>query len=291
LVAAIDSDDTSLKIATSTGPEWSTTAEPYHILIDGEAMTVTAMSTDTPAFIAAGTVAHANNASVTPGLPAGMTPDVGQLIIGWAAIRNSGTGSPNLPAGYSQIGASGNVLAFAKYYVTGDAAPTISFTGGVANADTSARLFGFSGLSRNLDDGRYKATNPSPQAQLNGSAQNVAYPALSVRRDGGVVLYLFWKQDDATGYATVADAEILDNSTTTGDDQSIAADYDIYTTATDVAAGSVTVTGGASAISRAIVLALRPLQTATVTRSVNGVSKSIAADKAVHGWRMGVLAL
>src|SRR6185503_17975589 len=140
LVAAVNAAATSLKIATSSGPEWSTVDEPYHIIIDGEAMTVTAMTTDTPAFIAAGTVAHAVNASVSPGLPAGMTPDVGQVVIGLAAIRNSGTGTPNLPSGYSQIGASGNVLVFGKYYVTGDSAPTVSFTGGVANADTSARL-------------------------------------------------------------------------------------------------------------------------------------------------------
>ncbi len=40
-----------------------------------------------------------------------------------------------------------------------------------------------------------------------------------------------------------------------------------------------------------MVLALRPLQTAVVTRSVNGVTGSIAAAAAVHGWRMGVNAL
>ena len=291
LVAAVNAAATSLKIATSSGPEWSTVDEPYHIIIDGEAMTVTAMTTDTPAFIAAGTVAHAVNASVTPGLPAGMTPDVGQALFVWVAIRNSGTGTPNTPAGYTKLVDCANAVLFGKYYVTGDAAPTITFAGGVANADTSARMFAFSGMSLELDGGRYNATAVSPQTQLNGSAQNVAYPALSVRRDNSTILFLGWKQDDWTSVATVGDAEIMDNATTTGDDQGIVADYDIQTTATDVASGSFTVTGGASAISRAGVVAFRPLQTATVTRAVNGVSKSIAAAKAVHGWRLGVIAL
>lgn len=291
LAVAVNSAATSLKIGSYSGPEWSTTAEPYHIIIDGEAMTVTAMTTDTPAFIAAGTVAHANNASVTPGLPAGITPDVGQLLLIWCAIRNSGTGTPNTPTGWTKLVDCSNAALFGKYYVTGDTAPAISFTGGVANADTSARMFAFSGLSYEIDGGKYSAAVAGAQTQLNSSAQNIAYPALTVRRNNCVVLFLGWKQDDWTSVATVGDAEIIDNATTTGDDQGIVADYDIQTTATDIAAGSFTVTGGASAISRAAVVAFRPLQTATVTRAVNGVSKSIAAGKLVHGWRMGVVAL
>lgn len=286
LAVAVNSSATSLKLATSLGPEWSTTHEPYRIQIAGEAMTVTTMTTDTPAFIAAGTVAHGNNASVTPGLPAGITADVGQSLFIWAAIRNSGTGTVDTPSGWTALVSSGNCALLHRYYTTGVTAPLVTFSGGVANADTSARMFAFSGLSREFAGGT--KTVPAAATQLNGSAQNIAYPALNVDRDGGVVLYHGWKQDDWTSVATVGDAEIMDNATTTGDDQGIVADYDIYTTATDVAAGSFTVTGGASAISRAVVVALRPLQTATVTRSVNGVTGSIAAAQAVHGWRLGV---
>ncbi len=291
LVAGVNSSATSLKLDTSLGPEWSTTAEPYYIQIDGEALTVTTMTTDTPAFIAAGTVAHGNNASVSPGLPAGMTPDVGQLMVLQAAIRNSGTGTVNTPTGWSVLAANGNLSVFGRYYLTGDTAPTVSFTGGVANADTSARIMAFSGLSMRMG-GAYQSTlkqSPGTADQLNGSAQDIAYPALYVFRDNCVVFYLGWKQDDWTSVATLAGAtEDFDNATTTGDDQGIVADHVIQTSHAAIAAGSFTVTGGASAISRATLFALRPLQTATVTRSVNGVSKSLAAGKAVHGWRLGV---
>lgn len=291
LAAAVNSAATSLKIATSVGPEWSTVDEPYHIIIDGEAMTVTAMTTDTPAFISVGTVAHAVNAPVTPGMPAGITPDVGQTIFVWAAIRNSGTGTPDTPAGYTLIANASNARLFGKYYVTGDTAPTITFTGGAANEDTSARMFALSGVSLHHDDGDYGTTTPSPQTQLNGSAQNINYPAVSARRVNGMLLLAAWKQDDWTSVATVGDAEIMDNATTTGNDQGIVADYHVHTVPDEIAAGSWTVTGGASAISRSAVVVLRPLQTATVTRAVNGVSKSIAAAKPVHGWRLGVIAL
>jgi hypothetical protein len=287
LVAAAIAGATSLTVATSSGPAWSTTAEPYHWWIAGEKITVTAMATATPAFIAAGTVAHGNNASVSPGLPAGMTADVGQVIIGMAAIRNSGTGVPDVPTGYTSLALSGNLLIFGKYYVSGDSAPTVSFTGGVANADTSARLFGFSGLSLELDDA--ESLYPSPSAQLNSSAANIAFPSLVIARGNCVALLFAWKQDDWTSVATPSsmDAEMADNATTTGDDQGIAAYYDIQTTATSIVAGSLSVTGGAAAISRAIVLALRPLQTATVTRAVNGVSKAQVAGADVVLWRPG----
>jgi hypothetical protein len=292
LVAAVSDSATSFKIATSAGPPWSTSAEPYYLQAFGNAVKVTAMATDTPAFIAAGTVAHGNNASVAPDIPAGMTANVGQTLLGWAAIRNSGTGTVDLPSGYTELARSGNVLFFGAYY-TGQSAPTITFTGGAANADTSARLWGMSGVSLELDNGRYGSTAPSPQALLNSSAANIAYPALSIRRTNCTAFVLAWKQDDATSVATPAamDAEIMDNATTTGDDQHIAAYYDIQTAATDLAAGSLVVTGGGAAISRAITVALRPLQTATVERGVNGVATSIAAGQAVHGWRLGVLGL
>jgi hypothetical protein len=293
LVAAVNTSATSWKLNTSSGESWDEAYEPYHIQANGEAVRVTAISTDTPAFIAAGTIAHGNNASVVPGLPAGMTVDTGQVILGWAAIRNSGTGVPDLPAGYTSLALFGNVRFFGKYYVTGDAAPTVSFTGGAANADTSARLWGMSGVSLDLDG--VAAT------LLNSSAADIAFPALTTyaaggtghRRTNNVVFLLLWKQDDWTSVATPAsmDAEIFDNATTTGDDQGIAGYYDIQTTPASIAAGSAVVTGGASAISRAVVVALRPLQTATVVRNINGVNVSHAAASAVTTWRLGVSGL
>lgn len=296
LALAIDDNDTSLKLATSAGMPWLTgspLAKPYYIQVGGDAMKVTTMVEDTPAFIAAGAAVHGNNASVSPALPAGITVDTAQALIVAAAIRNSGTGTVNLPANWTDLANFGNLRVFGRYYTTGVTAPTVTFTNGVANADTTAQMAAFSGLSLALDDGTYAATAVSPQTQLNGSAQDVAFPALTIRRAKCGCILVIWKQDDWTSVATPAafDAEIGEPDTTTGDDQGIAWYYDLQSTATDIAAGTAVVTGGAAAISRAIVFALRPLQTATVTRGINSSATSHAVGDAVRSWRMGVNAL
>lgn len=288
LAVAIDDNDTSAKLATSLGPEWFTGAPldtAYQLQFAGQPVTVTTMTNDTPAFIAAGVVAHAVNSSVTPGLPAGITPDVGQLLLIWAAIRNSGTGTPDDEPGWRTIHSFANTKLYGRYYVTGDSAPVITFTGGAAGADTSARMFAFSGLSMELGSGTEAV--PAVAELLNGVTQDVAYPALALVRAGSTALIFAWKQDDATGYATPSGyTEMADNSTTTGSDQSIAAYYDL--TAVDADAGSLVVTGGLTAISRAIVLALRPLQTAAITRGVASAAASVAAAAVVRAWRPGV---
>lgn len=296
LANVIDDNDTSLKLAPGAGKPWSesSTDLPYNIQVNGDPATITAISTDTPAFIAAGTASHASNASVTPGLPAGMTPDVGQLMVMVAAIRNSGTGTVNTPTGWTRLDTVGvNLGVFGRYYRTGDAAPTVTFTGGVANADTSARIAAFSGLSMALDH--------ELQASLNSSAANVAYAAMPVRVAGGgkgvrrtnnVTLIAAWKQDDTTGVTAASGfTEAFEASTTTGDDQSIALDYRLDTAAVATATGSKTWGGGAAAISRTFVLALRPLQTATVTRGIAGVAAARTVGDEVHGWRMGITGL
>jgi len=294
LAVAIDDNDTTLRLATSLGPAWSVDEVPYLVVAGGNAMRVDTVLTATPAFIAAGAADHDVNAALTPALPAGITPDVGQLLLCVAAIRNSGTGTVDEPDGWETIVSFGNVALFGRYYVTGDSAPTVEFTGGAAGADTSAQVCAFSGLSMGLAGGtpaRDTKINPTVATLLNSSAQNVAYPALRVFRNGGVVLYLGWKQDDWTSVTSPGDAEIGEPDTTGGDDQGLVWSYDIYTTAADVAAGSFTVTGGANAISRGITLALRPLQTATVTRGINNVSTAVAAGEEVHVWRQAVIAL
>lgn len=293
LVVAIDSDDTSVKLAVGLGPEWSTTDEPYHIEVDGDPMTVTTITTDTPAFIAAGTAAHAaNGGDVTPSLPAGITANVGQLLLAFVAIRNSGAGTVDEHPSWTTLCdvPSANIKVFYRYYVTGVTNPTFGFTGDAAGADTSAQICAFSGLSHEFASGT-KAT-PAFAAQLNGSAQDIAFPAIEVQRPG-VRFWLGWKQDDWTSVATVtgADAEIGEPDVVTGDDQGIVWDYDIDATGTDISSGSFVVTGGAAAISRSIVFALRPLQTATVTRGIAGVATSASAGDAVHVWRPGVVGL
>lgn len=283
----IDANDIELFVDPGElGPSW-TLDDRFYAQINGDVFKVTASFDETPTFINAGAIASANNGPVTPALPAGITENVGQSLFIWATIRNSGTGVPDDEAGWTTIAAFGNTKLYHRYYTTGVTAPQITFTGGVANADCLARMFAFSGVSRSLCSGTKSA--PAAATQLNSSAANVAYPALTLARDGTAMMFV-WKQDDATGYAPPGSmTEMADNSSTAGDDASVAAYYQL--SATDFAAGSITVTGGAAAISRAIVLAFRPLQSFIVTRDVVSNATSHSAGDAIHAWRQGVTGL
>lgn len=223
-------------------------------------------------FVAAGSAAVGNNASVTPGLPAGIV--VGDLLVAVASIRNSGTGTVNTPAGWTMVKDSGNLRMMVRRYVSGDTAPVITFTGGVANADTFGRIAAFRQA--------YEVPNTSVAA-LNGSAQNVAYPTITPTVAGTVLINAIWKQDDWTSVAALAGwVEISEAFSTTGDDAATAWDYQIQTTATAIPAGSFVVTGGAAAISRAMVVAFPHApylnsQTASITPNPTTVwLKSIA---------------
>jgi hypothetical protein len=197
-------------------------------------------------FVAAGTVAHGNNASVAPGLPAGLAAGDNMFLL--AAIRNSGTGTPNTPAGWVKLVDAGNMCLFGKPAGASESAPTVSFTGGVANADTSAQIAAFRGVDM--------TPFGVPTVQLNSSAQDIIAPAITLPSDlaGGLNLWAGWKQDDWTSVAVVSGGtEIDEPDTTTGDDQGIVWDYRILTNATvfsNLTARTFAVTGGVSAISR-----------------------------------------
>lgn len=199
-------------------------------------------------FVAAGAASTAVNASVTPALPAGLAQH--DLLLVFASIRNSGAGVPNTPSGYTLLVDMANAKLFGKRAGSGEVAPTVTFTGGVANADTIGQCAAF----RNAE-----LTPVTTNTQLNSSAQNVDYPAMAMSADDMLAVFLGWKQDDWTSVATLAGAsEIGEPDTTTGDDAGQVWDYQIQTTAADVAAGAFAVTGGASAISRGGVVAFEP---------------------------------
>lgn len=283
LTADVSDSATTMLVGTTTGtsPLWTTDGGemPLPLLVGGEVVSATAVAAPTTiTFGAAGTVTHASNASVTPGIPASVA--AGNLLLVLAAIRNSGTGVPDTPSGYTRLPVfpvSSNVQLFGKVAVGGDAAPTITFTGGVANATTSAQMCRIAGAYSAPDEALVVSNT-----QLNASAQDIAYPALAVKipnlvTDNCIVLYLGWKPDDWTSVASPG-TEIGEPDTTTGDDQGIVWAYTIQTSAADIAAASFVVTGGASAISRAAVCAIRSnVQSMTVTRSVNGVTKAQTA--------------
>lgn len=196
-----------------------------------------------------------NNASVTPTIPAGVQP--GDLLLILASIRNSGTGTVNTPTGWAKLVDAGNVALLGRRYVTGDIAPTVTFTGGVANADTLAQMDAY---------GNCELVPLASNTQLNASAQNIAYPALTVTQANCRIIVAGWKQDDWTSVATLPNGytengEII---STAGDDAAMVWDRIPQTTATNIPAGAFTVTGGAAAISRGMTVAFEPA--AYVTR-------------------------
>jgi len=268
LAVAIDDNDTALSVASPARRRWATTTEPYVARIGGEDITVTACADEVMSSIVAGTVAHGNNASVAPGLPAGHVS--GNTLLCLAAIRNSGAGVPSgcsaSSGAYTRLPvfeAASNVQLFAKIDNGAETTPTVTFTGGVANADTSAQIIKIAGAVYDVDELLVRSASA-----LNAAAQNIAFPGLTVKLPNCLIIYVGWKADDWTSVAALAGAtEIGEPDTTTGDDQGIVWDYVPQTLAAHIPTGEFVVTGGASAISRGAVLALRcDRQAWTVTR-------------------------
>lgn len=305
LLAAVNTAATSWKVRTLLGPEWGTGDAPFHWIVDGEAVRVSSLTTDTPVFVAAGTVSTANNASVTPGLPAGVATD--NLMVMQVSIRGTAA-TVGTPAGWTLIGGVGgfmNHLIFGRHYQAGDAAPTVTVSGGAAGDDVIGRIMAFTNLTM-VQGGAYVAGSAGKQSPNslnlgNGSAQNIAYgnasfPKLYVNRPKCVVFIFGWKQDDWTvgaGVAALAGfTEAWEETTTTGNDSSMVAEYQIQgTTPTNINSGSLVISGGAAAISSSTMMALRPTQTATVVRSKNNVVASHLAGAAIRSWRPGLVGL
>lgn len=274
LAEDLDTTETGVDVAVAGPVLWSTDAADYPLALDvgGERMTASACATETFTFVAAGAASHGDNADLSPALPAGLAE--GDILIGLAAIRNTSAFPSGASGGYDWMYFdSGHVRLFWKVAGASESSPTVSFAGGSAGDTTSAVMFAFRGEVAALP-----VVTAALQASLstNASAANIAYPSMVIDQGNSVVLVVGWKQDDWTSVATLAGmSEAVDVSSTTGNDQGLVVDYVIQTTPANLAAGSFTVTGGASAVSKGIVLVFRSdRQTFTVTRSVNDVVKS-----------------
>lgn len=275
---AVTSSATSFKIRMfdRMKPRFTTNGAHYPTVmkVGGEHVTVTAMANTTIAFRATGTAAHADNAAVNPALPAGL--QTGDLMLCLGAVRNTAAsiGSPST-ANWTTVFSFGHFRMWMKTAASGETAPTLTPSGGSAGDTVSAQITSFSGgFPRSGTGGMIRAVELE-----NASAQNIAYSQMRVpqEHDGALVIWAGWKQDDWTS-VTSPGTEISEPSSTLGNDQGLVWAFQIQTTPTDVAAGSFTVTGGASAISKSAVALIRSsIQTATVTRSTNRIVKAHAA--------------
>jgi hypothetical protein len=269
---AVTTTGTTLRVRSDT-ERWTATV-PYPLQLAGERMTVTACENIATTLVSSSAFVHGSNATLSPALPAGYADKDVLLLI--SAIRNSGTGVPTTPAGYTLLLDMGNVRVFGKVASGVESAPSAAFTGGVANATTSAVMLCLRYTSLEIF---------AVGSQLNGSAQNIAATPIGAPFGGGAcMLQVFWKADDWTTVTTDT-LTTFTGSSTLGDDQALGftLEYADGSSGNGQHSGQTfTVTGGASAISRHGALVLYGTQKMTVTRSVNGVVKAHPAETDVH---------
>jgi hypothetical protein len=217
------------------------------------------------AFLSAAAASTGNNTSLTPALPGSLLP--GDLMLCLASIRNSGTGTPNTPAGWTKLVDASNMVLFGRRFVTGDTAPTVSFAGGAAGTDTIAQISAF----RNAE------LVPNTSATLlNTSAQNITTPAISWPITNAMIVQLAWKQAISTGDSMAGWGTIGATSASAGSGST-----DFWALALGGPPGSLTtntvvVSGGSAQISRGAVAVLQQAayiiqETVTVTPAQTSV--------------------
>lgn len=201
-------------------------------------------------FVGASTAVTGNNAAtLSPTLHASTA--AGDLVLILASIRGT-TAFPSGVSGWSLVAGTENLRVYGKIVAAGETTPTVAFSGGAAGDDNIAQTTTFRGAESSVA-GIVNAI------QTNISAQNVAYPAMTVPAINHMVVAAGWKQDDSTGWSPISGyTEIGETNPTAGNDASQAWDYQIQTTAVNLSAGSFTVTGGASAVSKGLSLLIRP---------------------------------
>lgn len=209
---------------------------------------VRAYDTAASTYITGGPASTGVNTSRTPTMPLGI--QAGDLVLVEASIRNM-DGVPNVPSGYTTLVDAGNQKLFGRIVTGAESAPTVTFTGGVANADTLAQTAAFRRLGLSVG---------AVATLANTSQVNIPTPALVVPADRMTVIRILWRQDDWTAITAGAGTftAIMANGavSTAGDDAAQSWSYSVQTDRTNIAASTAVPTGGAAALSRASLVAL-----------------------------------
>jgi hypothetical protein len=203
------------------------------------------------AFVGAGAAAAANNANISPALPAGV--GAGDLMIVFGYSR--GTGSrPQVPTGWTEIvydlGFSiGRFMIAYRFWQSGDTAPLLS-GGGATNDTVLGQVCAFSGVD---------ATTPIEDEQAIVAAA---------------------KSDNWTSVATLTGdsqtwVEIGEPSSTLGSDAGLVWNYALTTGTPSLTSKTFTVTGGAGSVWQGISFTLKAASTGT-TLSPAGLTRTRA---------------
>jgi hypothetical protein len=288
LPAAALLSSTTLDVLVNDSCDWTHASGDFSITVGGEEMTVTAggaTTTPTPALIGVGTAGIADGfgtRTATPGLP---SASAGNLLLLLASCRDTNaldtdmylTGAP----GWQKILDGINWAVFAKVHSGSEVAPTLAIPpfSTIVGDTIIAQIASFSGKW-----GDPKTQLVASASQFNAAAQDIAYPALPIALGGVLLIWAGWKADDWTSVATLGGiTEISEATSTAGNDAGQVWDFNTSAGVPTVGSGSFVVTGGATAISRGVVFALRSYyQTLTVTRGVNGITRAHAVGESVH---------
>lgn len=284
-IGGIDATEDELRVVTDGNALWTTQVGSLPLTArigippTGEDVSVTAVDTTSPGYRSVGTVSSGDNASTTPGLPAGHV--AGDTLVLVTAIRTT-SATADLPAGYTLVADQGHIKIAVKASTGGsEVAPTCTYSGGAAGASTTSFIMCFT----NCPFG-YNSTSVATQFASNSSAQNIAYPAsLAVNqpRSNGLRLYVLWKQDD---YVSISEptgiTEIIEAFTTLGNDQGLYAAYELVPNVEDTGGGEFTVNGGGVFPSKAFLIYFSNPQTLIVDRSQNNVTRSWPAQTPIR---------
>jgi hypothetical protein len=272
LAEDVDTSETSIDVYSNPLLSTDGADYPYDVVPNGERWTVASVTSVGPLFVAAGAVAHAANANVTPTLPAGMS--TGDLMVLYACAQEL-TAIPTAPAGWTTLWDLGCVQIFGRLKQPGDTDPTVTLGGThSAGCTHSARIFAF----RNV------LLVPTVMAQtFTGGGQDITVPAIDIPGGQALLVWFGWKADDWTGADPISPeyTEIGDDSSTLGNDQGIVVNYGLVAGGGTVNANLFKITGGAAASTRGVTMAWVNPQTMTVTRGVNGFTKTHANGSAV----------
>lgn len=276
-----DSQTGAVKISATDN--WTTTAGhfPQDVMVGGERITITGNSGSVamPTFVGIGTSATGNNASVTPGLPAGATS--GDVVYLMASIRNTAA-TVNNPSGWSRVDAfNTHYKMWRRVYDGVWTMPTITFSGGSSGDTTLGQSVAFRGLGNNGSPPRVEISGPTAGQQdfLEGEASELH------AGQGGLRVLAGHKTDDWTSVAYAPEWTVIESlSSTTGNDAAQTWAYRIDNGDANTTSDPITVTGGAAAtVSTIGMFVPGGPQTFTVSaRGVNGVTKAHTAGTAVQ---------
>lgn len=214
--------------------------------------------------VAAGTVSDADNASVSPAY--GATPQAGDIGIVYGALRTATSGRTLSCSGYSTLdsfGASSQqpMYVFAKGLAAGEGAPTVTPSGGVAGNVLQAVTL----LLRNTAPAATILHNQGHKTTTGANSSTPIQTAeLAVTEDDCLIVALVSYQLDCTSlgnFNPLGDGNwTLQRfaSTTTGSNQAIAVYTRLQTTATNIPASTIAITGQSTGVvARTILVALK----------------------------------